>query len=136
MLTQLTYAGLIDDTWGIKDGVSMIPGSVVPGRHQFGENKDDVIKVPLTEEDAIYASIRDLPIKDCDAVVNPDPFKKMTEKTPQKKSGGKRGDSSDLFVSILSGESEEEDKNTVLLHPAHHPQPANTELYVYRYRSM
>ena len=69
MLTQLTYSGRIDDTFGIKDGIAMVPGAIVPGKHQHTEESHAPIRVPLKPTDEYYCRMRDRPLKKCEEVL-------------------------------------------------------------------
>ena len=70
MLSQLTYGGLLDDTFGIKDGVALIPGKLVPGRHQYTDERHLGVRVPLNASDSVFASIRDMPLAAAEAEFN------------------------------------------------------------------
>ena len=69
MLSQLTYGGLLDDTFGIKDGVALIPGKLVPGRHQYTDERHLGVRVPLNASDSVFASIRDMPLAAAEAAL-------------------------------------------------------------------
>ena len=70
MLTQLTYGGLIDDTWGLRDGVATVPGSLVPGPHQHTADKTKPIKLLLDETDELWMGLRDCPLPACRACID------------------------------------------------------------------
>lgn len=60
MLTQLTYSGLIDDIFSIKNGFVNLPGRMAPkqeGRMQM--DTPAFVKVPLNDKDMLFAQLRD-----------------------------------------------------------------------------
>lgn len=63
MLTQLTYEGLIDEVFGIEDGIVEIPESILASENEKGKSDvdpDSKKKHPLNSGDTLFQEIRDM----------------------------------------------------------------------------
>lgn len=76
LLTQLTYEGLIDEHFGIKDNQAEIDSSIVgpaPGTKQIGKEPVQQSlkrKIQLDSSDALYAQLRDTNFAIVDSLIN------------------------------------------------------------------
>lgn len=70
LMTQLTYEGLIDEVFGIDNGMLDISGNQIPGMNAESKSSQEQQKkttskrkkLPLNFNDRVFAEIRDLPI--------------------------------------------------------------------------
>jgi vacuolar protein sorting-associated protein 33A len=95
MLTQLTYGGMLDDMFGIKDGVANIPGKLVPGKHQYTAEAHLEHRVPLNPSDPVFVSVRDLPLAAAEPALKRSLY--AGESSSANTSGFGGGDQNDFF---------------------------------------
>eukprot|EP00288_Rhodomonas_lens_P014363 CAMPEP_0177694878 /NCGR_PEP_ID=MMETSP0484_2-20121128/3164_1 /TAXON_ID=354590 /ORGANISM="Rhodomonas lens, Strain RHODO" /LENGTH=604 /DNA_ID=CAMNT_0019205777 /DNA_START=155 /DNA_END=1965 /DNA_ORIENTATION=+ len=72
MLTQLTYEGLIDDTYGINNGIVELPGHLIGSAGaatQAGQEKKAKIKVQFNNSDSLFTQLRDINFEQVGSIV-------------------------------------------------------------------
>mmetsp|Transcript_1248 Transcript_1248/g.2696 ORF Transcript_1248/g.2696 Transcript_1248/m.2696 type:complete len:665 (-) Transcript_1248:35-2029(-) len=68
MLTQLTYEGLIDDIFGISNGIVELPSELISSAPQVGDKKAKV-KVQFNSSDQLFALLRDANFEQVGSIV-------------------------------------------------------------------
>ena len=73
MLTQLTYEGLVDDTYGINNGIVELPGHLIGSSSsqgaQGGQEKKTKIKVQFNNSDSLFTQLRDVNFEQVGSIV-------------------------------------------------------------------